>query len=112
MTDQIQTGGEAVVAEELEKGWRPSGRPTHRKDATEVETGRIVQQEPEVGLLGAFARYLKRPFVRLVIGLGVFILAAIVYDKTVNFGDWTERKAKPQATRHDGIAPVQQTPDG
>ena len=110
MTDQVQTTNEAAGAEEPERSWRPSGRPTHRKDATS-ETGRIVHKEPAVGVMGAFARFLRRPFVRLVIGLGIFILAAIVYDATINFGEWTERKAKPEATKHEGLAPVEKTPD-
>ena len=111
MTDQIQTADDGAVAEKSARTWQPSGRPTHRRDAAS-ESGRIVQQEPAVGVFGALAKYLQRPFVRLVIGLGIFILAAIVYDTTVNFGDWTERKAKPQATKHKGLAPIKQTPEG
>ena len=110
MTDQAQTADEVAAAEEPGRAWRPSGRPTHRKDAAS-ETGRIIQKDPTRGVVGGFTRYLRRPFVRLVIGLGLFILAAIVYDSTINFGEWTERKARPEATKHKGIAPVEKTPD-
>ena len=112
MTDQTSPSNDVAVTKNPGRVWRPSGHPVHRKDTGGAETGRIVQQEEAVGLIGVFARYLKRPFVRLVIGLGIFILAAIVYDETVNFGDWTERKKRPGATKHEGLAPVQQTPEG
>jgi hypothetical protein len=111
MTDETQVEGGAAA--EGAKGWRPSRRPSHHGGpAALAAEGRIVEQQENVGFLGALARFLKRPFVKLVIGLGIFVLGAIVYDATVNFGEWTERKEKPKATKHRGLAPIQQTPDG
>ena len=113
MAEQTEAGGEAAIAEEPGKVWRPSGSPVHRGDpSSAAAAGRIIQQEPVVGVLGTIGNFLRRRFVRLVIGLGIFILAAIVYDETINFGDWTERKERPRATKHPGLAPIEQTPDG
>jgi len=109
MSGQAQT--EAAAAEEPAKVWRPSGRPAHRADQP-ADEARVVEQHAEYGVLGRMRLFLKRSFVRLVIGLGIFILAAIVYDETVNFGDWTERKERATATKHRGLAPIEQTPDG
>ena len=64
------------------------------------------------GVLGVLLAFVKRPFVKLVIGLGLFILAAIVYDNTLNFGSWTERAAPKKATKHKGLDPVPETPAG
>ncbi|MDQ4087554.1 MAG: hypothetical protein M3177_06040 [Pseudomonadota bacterium] len=66
--------------------------------------GLIVERPDEVGPLRALARFFRRPFVKLVIGLGVFILAAMLYDAKVNFGSWTERAAKPKPAVHK-VAP-------
>jgi len=110
MANQAPADIDAVVAEEPDRAWRPSGRPAHRCPPT--EQGRIQELDDAGGVIAKIARFVKRPFVKLVLGLGIFILAAIVYDKTVNFGEWTERRAKPKATKHPGLAPVQQTPDG
>jgi hypothetical protein len=109
MVDQIQPGNEPLADAEAPR-WRPSRVPTHRDVG--ASEGRIVEVEEAGGFIAAFARFIKRPFVRLVVGLGIFILAAIVYDATVNFGDWTEKKEKPKATEHRGLAPVPETPDG
>jgi hypothetical protein len=98
------------VAEESVRAWRPSIRPSLRGPNT--EEGRILEVTEPVGIIGRIGRFAKRPFVKLITGLGIFILAAIVYDATVNFGEWTERKEKPAATKHRGLAPVPKTPDG
>lgn len=71
-----------------------------------------MEVEEGGGFIAATIRFITRPFVKLLIGLGIFILAAIVYDATVNFGEWTEKKEKPKATKHRGLAPVPETPDG
>lgn len=108
MASKIQ--GEAI-ADEPGKAWSPSRRPAHRLDGPDNDA-RIVEQQVELGLLGKIGQFLKLPFVRLVIGLGIFISAAIVYDHTVNFGEWTERKEKAKAAKHRGADPIQETPDG
>ncbi len=77
------------------KAWRPSRPPAHWAGGLPNE-GKIVEVSDSTGLLGSVIRFFKRSFVRLVIGLGIFILAAIVYDNTVNFGSWTERQEKPK----------------
>lgn len=101
---------EAGVADQPAKAWRPSGRPAHR--VGESSQSGVVEQQIELGTLGRIAQFVRRPFVRLIIGLGIFILGAIVYDKTVNFGEWTERKERAKASQHRGADPIQQTPDG
>jgi len=111
MIDQAETEAQTDVAQEEGKIWQPSGKPEHRIDAPAAEQA-IVVAEPQRGLVGRFLDYWKRPFVKLVIGLGIFILAAIVYDATINFGPWTERPAKPKAAEHHGAEPIPLTPDG
>ena len=108
MTNEAEAGEEAG-AEEQVRTWQPSRPPEYRVGQNAAPAGAIVERSGGGGILGAFARFVRRPFVKLVLGLGLFILGAIVYDATVNFGTWTERKAKPKPTPHKGI---QQTPDG
>lgn len=101
MTDQPASAAEAS-AEEAPKNWQPSRAPEYRVGQIGPAAATIIERPPEGGVLGALVRFLRRPFVKLVLGLGLFILGAIVYDATVNFGSWTERKAKPKATAHKG----------
>lgn len=113
MTGQVQADGEAGAAPSAEqpKLWQPSRKPEHRVDQPSADDhGLIIERGEQGGLIAAFARYLRRPFVKLVLGLGLFILGAIVYDATINFGRWTERPAKQKATPHKGIKPVPLTP--
>ena len=106
MADQIQ-----IADDEQLRGWQPSLRPDHRPAGASQEQ-RIIAEEPVPhGVFGVLFAFLKRPFVRLVIGVGLFILAAIVYDNTLNFGSWTEREAPQKATPHKGAEPVPLTPD-
>ena len=117
MTNEARASaeGEAVPAapEEPPRLWQPSRKPEHRFDQVSADDhGLIIERTEGGGVIAAFARYLKRPFVKLVLGLGLFILAAIVYDATINFGRWTERPAKQKATPHKGLKPVPETPDG
>lgn len=109
MADEAQL--ELGAGEQPEKGWRPSGRPAYRSGESDGE-GQIVEQQPQLGRFGIIGQWLKRPFVRLIIGIGVFIFAAIVYDATVNYGEWTERAEKAKATNHRGLGPIKQNPDG
>ena len=115
MTNEAQAEAEATpeATAEQPRLWQPSRKPGHRVDqAGAEEVGLIIERGEEGGVIAALGRYLKRPFVRLVVGLGLFILAAIVYDNTINFGRWTERPAKQKATPHKGVRPVPLTPDG
>ena len=116
---QAQAGGEAApaaptAAGEPPKLWQPSRKPAHRVDqaAAAADRGLVIERGAKGGVIAVLGRYLKRPFVRLVIGLGLFILGAIIYDATINFGRWTERPAKQKATPHKGLRPVPDTPDG
>ena len=117
MPNQVQSEAEGDAAPaatpEAPRSWQPSRKPEHRIDQVSGDDhGLIIERGAEGGIIAAFARYLKRPFVKLVLGLGLFILAAIVYDATINFGRWTERPAKQKATPHKGLRPVPETPDG
>lgn len=107
MTIQTPTEVDAGTVEETGRSWRPSRRPAFTPPS---EEGRIVEVDPPGGVLARLGRFFARPFVKLIVGLGLFILAAIVYDTTVNFGEWTEKKEKPKATQHRGLAPVPKTP--
>ena len=112
MANEAEDGDEAAVAEDRLKAWRPSLQPEHRADRPVHDDRGLIVERPETGgVFGAVQRYVKRPFVKLVIGLGLFILGAIVYDATVNFGSWTERQEKAKATRHQGLKPVPEAPE-
>ncbi len=106
MAEQVQT-----PTDEPLRLWQPSRAPVHRVGATDINQTIIAEQAEPKGVLGVLLAFLKRPFVRLVVGLGLFILAAIVYDNTLNFGRWTERPPPRKATKHPGLAPVPKTPD-
>lgn len=103
MTNEPAAGAEAAAEEDPGKSWRPSRPPEHRFGHSLPPAGVIIERPEEGGVLGMITRFVRRPFVKLVLGLGLFILGAIVYDATVNFGSWTERKAKPKATAHKGV---------
>ena len=112
-TDQTSAGepaaGEAA-AEEAPRVWQPSRAPEYRLGASLPAARTIIERPEEGGVLGLLVRFVRRPFVKLVLGLGLFILGAIVYDATVNFGSWTERKARPKATAHKGVPKAPATP--
>jgi uncharacterized protein (DUF697 family) len=106
MAEQVQT-----PTDEPLRVWQPSRSPEHRLGVTDANQSIVAEQAGPNGVLGVLLAFVKRPFVKLVVGLGVFILAAIVYDNTLNFGSWTERAEPRKATKHPGLAPVQKTPD-
>jgi hypothetical protein len=95
--------GEVAAVEDEPKAWQPSRVPEYRADQRSTPAGLIVERPEAGGLLGAIIRFLRRPFVKLVLGLGLFILGAIVYDAKINFGSWTERKERQRATAHKGV---------
>ena len=109
MTIEMKTTQAPDDAEES-RNWRPSLKPEHRV-VDPGANGVILEQSGPNGISGLMAAYLKRPFVKLIVGLAIFILAALVYDATVNFGSWTERPPPKRATKHPGLAPVPKTPD-
>jgi hypothetical protein len=106
MAEQVQT----PTDEEL-RVWQPSLAPEHRLGGAGESRTIIAEQAEPHGVFGVILAFLKRPFVQLILGLGLFILGAIVYDNTVNYGSWTERAAKPKATKHKGIEAIPQTPE-
>lgn len=91
------------------RNWRPSRRAEHHIGGD--RQGIVVEEAGPSGVLGFALAYLTRPFVKLVIGLGIFILAAIVYDATINFGSWTEKAAPATAAEHKGSKPIPLTPE-
>lgn len=105
MTHDAQpTSPEAAIDSGEGREWAPSRAPEHRLSSGEIESqGRIVEASARKGWLRG---YLARPFVRLVIGLGIFIFGAIVYDTTVNYGSWTMKSGGPKGNPHRGAAPV------
>lgn len=104
MANDTETDEAATVAAEPRKTWQPSLRPTyHAGQAPISEAGSIVERPDSRGMIGTLRAWVRRPFVKLIIGMGLFILASIVYDATVNFGSWTERAEKPKAGEHRGV---------
>ena len=100
----------AAAAPQSRKDWRPSLKPSYHAGEPGLETRGSIKEVPDAHGLGGMIRdWLKRPFVRIMLGLGAFIMAAIVYDATVNFGSWTIRAEKPKAADHRGG--IQRTPD-
>ncbi|HEV2866494.1 MAG TPA: hypothetical protein VGX37_08255 [Allosphingosinicella sp.] len=102
MIDEQPRGIEDSAADEQPKTWRPSRRPEYHSQGAGAAAARVIERPQELGVMASMVRFLRRPFVKLILGLGLFILAAIVYDATVNFGSWTERKKAPKATEHKG----------
>ena len=99
--------GEDPSPGEPTRTWRPSGRPEHLLDrSSRVAGGRIVERSSSRGWLRRLADLLKLPLVKVVIGVSLFILAAIVYDATINGGSWTERPPKAKATQKVTRAPA------
>ena len=93
------------------KNWRPSLKPSYHAGAAAPQGQGSIKEVPDAdGLRGMIRDWLKRPFVRIVLGLGAFIMAAMVYDATVNFGSWTIRPEKPKAAEHRGVDRAPLTP--
>lgn len=99
MTDEPDAT-EPTDGEAAGRAWRPSRRPEYRLDHhPPASSRRIVERVHSRGRLRGLSDLLKLPAVKVVIGVALFILAAIVYDATINGGSWTERPAKPKATQ-------------
>ena len=94
------------------RSWQPSRRPPHAAPGPAADQGRIVELGEPEGPIARLRSFFRRPFVRLVAGLALFISLAVLYDTFVNYGSWTERAEKQKATKHKGLAPIDQTPGG
>jgi hypothetical protein len=92
--------------------WQPSRRPAHAAASAAGDQGRIVELGEAEGPVARLRAFFRRPFVRLVAGLALFIAGAVLYDTFVNYGSWTERAEKQKATKHRGLEPIKQSPDG
>lgn len=110
MVTETQTVEASAAVERDVRNWKPSGRPQHHAGPEDAQ-GQIREEAEQKGFVRRIADFLRIPFVKLVIGLGIFILAAIVYDHTVNFGSWTEKAEKAKATDHRGVKGVPKTPE-
>lgn len=107
MTDETEPAEPEGGGEALGRAWRPSGRPEYRLDHRPPPSSqRIVERTRSRGWLRGLVDFLRLPVVKVVIGVSLFILAAIVYDATINGGSWTERPAKPKATQKAPRAPT------
>ena len=113
MINNADTEGAPVAAAEPRKDWRPSLKPTYHAGASTPQSQGSIKEIPDAdGIRGVIRDWFKRPFVRIILGLGAFIMAAIVYDATVNFGSWTIRAEKPKASEHKGGDRPALTPGG
>lgn len=92
------------------KTWRPSLSPAHRLDDSAPPTRTIIENTNRGGVLGVLREWVRRPLVRIGIGLSLFILAIIAYDATLNLASWTERAPKMKAADHSRGVP--RRPDG
>ncbi|WP_114952846.1 hypothetical protein [Sphingosinicella terrae] len=105
--------GSGPSQQEGPRTWQPSRRPPHAATSGQpADEGKIVELGLPEGLVARLRALFRRPFVRLVAGLALFIAGALLYDTYVNYGSWTERAEKPKATQHKGLAPVKERPDG
>lgn len=108
--DDAQIGDE-VSLEEEPRGWRPSLRPEYKGDDHVAAQSRFVVELPAgSGIVFALKSFFRRPFVRLVIGLGLFIFCGILYDATINGGSWTIKAEKQKASIHHGAQAIPLTP--
>ena len=98
MTDKTEAGQDAA-ADEAGRSWRPSRPPEHRGGPSPAERPRIVEQTRRATLLRSLQAWIANPIVKVVIGVSLFITAALTYDATVNGGAWTERQGKVETTR-------------
>lgn len=87
------------------RAWRPSGRPVYQLDHRSPRSERIVERTRTRGWLRSLSDLLKRPAVKVVIAVSLFVLAAIVFDATVNNGSWTQRATKPKPVQKATRAP-------
>ena len=106
MSDDDQTAEPAGEGEPAGRAWRPSRRPEYRLDQRPHSSGRIVERTRSHGWLRYLSELLKLPAVKAVIAVALFVLAAIIFDATINGGSWTERPAKPKATQKAPRAPA------
>src|SRR5690554_6282361 len=98
--DDRNTPGEDVA-----RVWRPSSSAAQRmQQQAELGSTSVFDASDTGGPLRTVLDFLARPFVRIVIGLALFISAALVYDEAVNYGSWTEKAEKAKATKHRGLA--------
>lgn len=97
--DQNASGGLA------QRGWRPSTSPARRMEQqAELGSAAIIDAYTPPGPIAAILAFLARPFVKIVLGLALFISAALVYDATINYGSWTMKAEKLKPTKHRGLA--------
>lgn len=107
MAKEAPTDDRETVADNQPKGWNPSRPPAHRLSAADTGSERpIVEQLGRKGMIHAAMRPLKRPIVRLAIGVGLFVSAAIMVDSFVDMTSWTEREAKLKPSKHARPVPA------
>jgi len=100
-----ETGAEADAEAGAgeQRTWQPSGAPAHRAATPHPQRGTIVELQRRESPRQSLMRFLRQPMVKAILWLTLFVVAAITYDATVNFGSWTERAEKPKATEHRGM---------
>ena len=101
MNDERVESLEGGEAQEEGRSWRPSRRPDYTAGSRQIRhQPQILEQASRANFLRATVKQLKKPLVKVSIGLSLFIAGVIIFDATVNQGSWTERKADPRPTRH------------
>lgn len=107
MAKEAPTDDHETVADNQPKAWKPSRPPAHRLSAADTGSERtMVEQLGRKGMTHTARHALKQPIVRLAIGVGLFVSAAIVVDGFVDMTSWTEREAKLKASKHARPVPV------
>lgn len=102
MSSDVNAAEETSAATDQVRAWRPSLRPDHGVNHRAGKPLHIREHRHRKGVLGALVEFVRRPLVRVFIGLSLFIVAAIIFDATINGGSWTERAPKQKATQHKG----------
>lgn len=102
MSDETNNGDAAEPAEPA-KTWQPSLKPAHRLDSGAAPRGSVIEDSGRGGALGALRAWIARPLVKAGLVIAALILGAIVFDATLNQGDWTIRKEKAEAGEHRGV---------
>ena len=84
--------------------WQPSSRPPPEAPSEVVQVRRM-------GLAARTGELLRRPRVRLLIGLLIFLAAAQVYEMRYNYGSWTERELREEGPPDSWAPGIQTRPD-
>ena len=106
MSSEVRAGEERAAGEEQVRAWKPSlrpDRPAHKSHAGSPP--QIIKPPERRGWLSSLLSFFKLPLVKAFIAISLFIVAAILFDATINGGSWTEMAPKQKATQQKRAKP-------